>query len=64
MEYPDYTELMRQWRDGLLSNAEILAWTLNAVAEVQQAMLAEETAKADARLLRIGVVPFSSTPSP
>ena len=58
---------MAQWRDGLLSDAEIIGWLLNdnanihnALDEVRQVILAKETKIADERLAKLGVEPLSA----
>jgi len=43
VEKIDLEERMHGWREGLLSDAEILAFLILAVSEVQQSMLRKET---------------------
>lgn len=58
---------MDQWRDGLLSDAEIIGWLLsdianahNAIGEVQDSMYKRETKIADERLAKLGVKPLEA----
>jgi hypothetical protein len=56
------TEQMQHWRDGAVSDSEILAALCEAQAEVIGAMRQNETRLADARAERMGLrakFPFS-----
>lgn len=57
----DLTERMKQWREGMISDSEILGYLLEAHCEVYTAMHHAETIKAEQRLHRMHVPPFSAT---
>lgn len=46
-------EKMRLWREGCLSDSEIIAWLLSAMGEVQMTMSANETAIAEKRFASV-----------
>lgn len=46
-------EKMRTWREGLLSDSEIMAWLITAMGEVQYTMSANEEAVAKKQLVSI-----------
>lgn len=60
------TTKMDQWRDGLLSDSEIIGWLLSDLAnaysdlaDVQNAMAKREIVTADARMDKLGNKPFT-----
>lgn len=48
-------EKMRIWREGCLSDSEIMAWLITAMSEVQMNMAAGEEVEAEQRMKRLGV---------
>jgi hypothetical protein len=58
------TQRMDQWRNGELSDSEILGYLLEAQAEVQIAMRKAETIIAEQRMRRLGLsheVPYPNS---
>jgi hypothetical protein len=53
-------EKMRLWREGCLSDSEIMAWLITAMSEVQMSIQVGEEIKAEQRMKRIGMPPFST----
>jgi hypothetical protein len=47
-------EKMRLWREGCLSDSEIMLWLIHAMAEVQMTMSANEEAIAEKRMASLG----------